>query len=71
MDQELYKWFANEFSSFAVRGEHVEHTVEGKQNSNLHNFHELLRSLEAPEPGQTFVPKGGQQLLDVGVGNKL
>jgi len=71
MDQELHKWFADEFASFAVRGEHVEHAVEWEQKSNLHNLPEFLRGLQTPKSGQTFIPKSSQQLLDVGMSNKL
>lgn len=71
MRDELDKGLAHELGTLGIRGQDVLQAVDGEAASQLHDIHQLLGGLLAPEARQSVVPNGGQQLLDIWMCHKL
>ena len=71
MTDELDKRFLDETALFRVWSHDVEHRVDGEFAGDSKRLQHLTYQGFTPEAGQTLVPDGTQQLLHVGMGNKL
>lgn len=71
MDEKLHEGLAHQFASIRLGSNHVEAAVEGEEDNDFHDLHELLKHRHPSEPRQSVVPQGSEQLLDVGVRHEL
>lgn len=61
----------DKLSLVAEWGQHVDHGKDGKLGSDFQCFHHLANHGSTAESGQTLIPYGSQQLLNIGVSNEL
>lgn len=59
MNQELHKRFPHELAGGAVGSDHVQGAVEGKQQGDSTDDHNLLHGSLTTEAWDTLVPDGG------------
>ena len=68
---ELDKWLSDEQSEGAFGSYKVAHREDGKEKSYYETRHHLHGPVSSPPAGKLIVPARCQQLLTVGLSNKL
>lgn len=71
MADKLDEWLSDEQSQWAFGSYQVADGEDGEKQSYNETRHHLHRPVSSPPAGELIVPAGCEQLLAVGLGNKL